>query len=231
MKRFLQLCAAFAVLISGATSPGQSFVNLDFEQAALFIPPTPVGTAGSNVDPLLAFPGWTVQFRNQYHDFYYVLYNNVTVSSPSVNLIGPSFPNRLGLTPLQGSYSAYLHDGIINAGLGIPTLSQTGTVPAVARSLTFLGVFNDSRVAVNGTTLPLFSLPSGRWAVDMTAFAGQSVELSFETLPRPDGQFRNFFLDDIQFSTSPAVPEPATFALASMTIAAFLLIAKRRSTK
>ena len=60
---------------------------------------------------------------------------------------------------------------------------------------------------------------------------GQSVELSFETLPRPDGQFRNFFLDDIQFSTSPAVPEPSTVALASMTIAAFLLIAKRRSTK
>jgi len=178
----------------------------------------------------IAFPGWTINNSGTNGDTM-VLYNNGTLGSPAVDLIGPNFPNALGLPPLQGSYSVLLqYFGIAGPP---PTLSQTGMVPANARSLTFLddsGInpffgdnFTNPIVTLNGTSIPLVSIGGGRLAGDVTALAGNIAQLTFST----PSSFGGSYFDDIQFSTSP-IPEPNTLALT--TLGALLLGFRRRQS-
>src|ERR1017187_7890133 len=82
---------------------GQGFVNLNFEQAT--IAPTPVGEYGPLfADPQLTFPGWTI--GNSTNGLTYVLYNNETLGSPAVDLMGPNFPNGPGYNPDHWENSA-----------------------------------------------------------------------------------------------------------------------------
>src|SRR6266436_5855804 len=91
------LAVGFALLLSAIAAEAQgTFQNLDFEGAR--VSPTPVNGYGDQVDPALAFPGWTVSVVWAGSNTYalYTLYNNQTLDSPAVDLIGPSFPNGLG---------------------------------------------------------------------------------------------------------------------------------------
>ena len=231
MKVFIQLVVTPAILVGvAASASAQGFVNLDFERAALFVPPTPVGGYGTiHEDPTLLFPGWTIGNTGA-GGYTYISYNNQTIDSPGVALIGPSFPNALSLTPLQGSYSAWLNEASINSFFGRPTLSQVGTIPSDARSINFLGVISDGAFSVGGTQLPLFDVGNGRWAADVTPYAGRSVEISFTTLPRPDGAFRTFIVDGIQFSPN-VVPEPSIWVLSVLALGSAGLFGGRRRFK
>jgi hypothetical protein len=123
-----------------------TFRNLDFEQAT--VPPTPVNRYGDRVDPALAFPGWSVGATgNTNADPLHILYNNMTLDAAAVDLIGPEFPSALGLSALQGSYSAMLqYSSYFQIA---PYLSQNGLVPADARSISFDATYAPS-VALNG---------------------------------------------------------------------------------
>jgi hypothetical protein len=192
----------FALFVQ--TVSGQSFVNLDFEQAGFYVSPTPVNGWGDSIDPNLAFHGWTVSNC-------WTLYNDLTLGTPAIDLIGPNFPNAMGLSPLQGSYSVMLQY-FVSVYYSPPTLSQTGLIPDGTESINFLiGPYNgpgDAVVTLNGVDIPLVSISGGRVAGDISAFAGTIAQLTFSTTTGWDW----LYLDDVQFSESP-IPEPASFVL------------------
>jgi len=195
----------------------QGFVNLDFEDAT--VAPTPINEYGGSVDPAIAFPGWTVGGSGTY-----VLYNDQTLGSPAVSLMGPTFPSATGYTPLQGSYSVLIYYDNPSI-LQQPTLSQTGMIPPGTQSINFLvgNGESDAAVALNGVNIPLVSISGGRMAGNISAFAGSVAQLTFSTSNNRVGD--NFlYFDGIQFSTS-SVPEPSEFALG--TIGALLLGIRR----
>ena len=123
MKTVLKFTVAMFLFIGCVTYvSAQGFVNLNFELAGLFIAPTSPGSYGGQVDPALAFPGWTIRNTRFTNFGTYILYNNLTVDSAMVGLIGPSYPNALNLTSLHGSYSALLQEASIGSYFGRPTL-------------------------------------------------------------------------------------------------------------
>jgi hypothetical protein len=209
-------CALISLFISGAF--GQGFINLNFEQAT--IAPTPVGGFAFDVDPVAAFPGWTVAGAQT------VCYNDVTLGNTMACLIGPDFPNGLGITSLQGSYSAWLLT-YQYPGQPTPSLSQTALVPATAQSISFLagspygGQFAfGGQVTLGGVVIPVVSIGGGRFAGDIAAFAGQIETLTFSG---------NMYFDAIQFSAS-SVPEPSSFCLAVIGIFLLCWLMKRPNT-
>ena len=164
-----------------------TFQNLDFEQST--IPPTPVGGYGGAVNPTAAFPDWTVGGGGT---ALYVLYNVETLGSPAVDLIGPDFPNALGIAPLQGSYSVLLqYHGALFPGWDPPTISQTGMIPENAQSISFLVSPSEDNgvLEVNGTSIPLFPIAAGQLAGNISAWSGQTVQLTFTT-----PEHRRYFL-------------------------------------
>lgn len=205
------LLFASAVLANGQGT----FRNLDFEAASQYITPTQPGQYGGTVDPALAFQGWTVGNAPGSMPTFY-LYNNVTVGSPAVDLIGPDFPNGLGLNPLHGLYSVVIQNW--GSGPG-PTLSQTALVPADARSLSLMVDPRYSGVAVslNGVNIPLVSFNGGALlAGDVSRLAGQTAQLTFTATAHGQAYF-----DFIQFSTA-SVPEPSFSAMAGFGAAMVL---------
>ena len=138
-SRVIQLVVVSFTLFQ--TVSGQGFVNLDFEQAT--IAPTPAGGWTYPADPTQAFPGWTVGDG-------VVMYNDLSLGSPATVLMGPSFPNFVNYTPLQGSYSVlFQYFGYAGSA---PTLSQTGLVPIGTESINFLvgSGESDAVVTMNG---------------------------------------------------------------------------------
>jgi hypothetical protein len=202
---------SLSVLAAAVAAHSQgTFRNMDFETARFLIPPTPPGQYGNSVDPAMAFYGWTAgSAPGSNGPPTYFLYNNATLGAPSINLIGPDFPNGMRFNALQGSYSVLMAYFGTGSGVG-PSLSQTGVIPTDARSISFIvdPGYNNVLVTLNGVNIPLVpsnggSLLSG----DVSAFAGQSVQLTFTT--------QHFlYFDNIQFSPI-SVPEPCTLGLAA----------------
>ena len=188
----------------GAWAQG-SFQNLGFEQARVTI--TPIGQWGGEVDPTLAFPGWTVGGGS----WTFVSYNDYALGSPAVNLIGPRFPNAPGLMSLQGAYSVMLQ--YIGAGEP-PTLSQTGLIPTNARSISFIAANGTSLtsavVTVNGNYIPIYHSAGLRMAGDISAYAGSVATLAFSTSAQM--AIIGLYFDDVQFSSEP-IPEPSSLSL------------------
>ena len=208
-RNFVSAVFPVGLLLVGTPSGfAQGFVNLDFEDAT--VTATPVNGYGGSVDPASAFPGWTVGGSGTY-----VLYNNLTLGSPAVILMGPNSPNGAGFTPLDGSYSAYIYY-LNGSGYQQPTLSQTGLVPADAQSISFLvgSRGSDAAVAMNGINIPLVPVSGGRLAGNISAFAGTVATLTFSAALNRTGD-NGMYFDDIQFSPS-SVPEPSVFALSAL---------------
>ncbi len=204
-------CAAWLGLVLFTllqTASGQGFVNLNFEQAGFYVPPTPVGGWGDFIDPALAFHGWTVGANPTGNTV--TFYNDLSLGSPAVGLMGPNFPNAPGYSPLQGSYSVLLQ--YFGYAGGPPTLSQTGFVPANAESINFLVSAGTgagaARVTLDGVDISLVPIAGGRLAGDVSSFAGRTAQLTFST-PSNGGWL---YFDDIRFSSLP-VPEPISLRL------------------
>jgi hypothetical protein len=208
MKNWIRnaLCAAATGLAAHASSQS-TFQNLNFEQAAAYVTPTPVGSWGGFIDPGLAFPGWTTGNAVAF-------YNDLSLGAPAVCLMGPNFPSAAGYSSLQGSYSVLLQYFGTTPG-GAPLLSQTGLVPADARSINFLARPDkrDVTVSLAGVNIPLVAISGGRLAGDVTAFAGTNAQLTFSTIvPSNAGAGAWAYFDDIRFSSSPT-PEPTFLAI------------------
>jgi len=221
------LLVGLGMLLAVGDAVGQgTFQNLDFEQAT--VPPTPVNGYGDEVDPALAFPGWSVSASTSTNPLcrLYTLYNSQTLDSPAVDLFGPLFPNGMGYPSLQGLYSAALqYSGFFRV---FPYLSQTGLVPDDARSISVLVPSGTDwwqwpSVNLNGVYIPLTPIGDGRVGGDVTAFAGTTADLTLST-----GTYFAYF-DDVQFSDQP-IPEPGVLGLAALgaSLVGWRVVRRRR---
>lgn len=209
-------CVALTLLTAVGSVSGQAFQNLDFE-ATLVTGATPAGL----VDPALAFPGWTVTNGNPGGlggGGPLVLFNTLTLGTPAQVLRGPGF------TAGDTSYSAQI---LFNTSAGgTPIFSQTGQIPAGTRSLIFSSSPDSTGrlVTLGGTPLTLVPLGGDRYGADITALAGQVLELSFAR-SLPNGAFQ---FDDIVFSTQ-VVPEPGPLTGLALGLAVGLGLRRRRA--
>jgi MYXO-CTERM domain-containing protein len=90
-------------------------------------------------------------------------------------------------------------------GIGaFPTLSQTGLVPADAKSISLAGYAYG--LLMNGVNIPLVYVADGRMAANISQFAGQITQLTISG---------GGYFDDVQFSPV-AIPEPGLMALLAL---------------
>ncbi len=199
-----------------------TFVNLNFEHAAIVVDPSnpnyPHFVFASS-----AIPFWTAYtYGTQLAD---ILYDAFSLSSASVGIYDTNYPS---LTPLQGRYTI----GLMGQFPGsLPNesaaIAQTGQVPGTAKSLTFFGQIGGLQVTFGGQVLPYEAIGTGAnytiYSCDISAFAGQTGELRFTTLPNTSA-----FIDSIQLSPDP-IPEPGVLTLSALgaLVAAQILLRRR----
>ena len=238
-----------------------AFINLGFDTPAFpdWVPPRIPGSPFASSPGEWVRPGWNTGPQNQSA----VGYNYSQRFSGWASLLDRDFrDSHFGSNarvPVVGNYSLGIWplSLTVTGGVYDPyVLWQTGDIPADARSLQFLhqGPLNhgdDLQVFVGGELRSLVALPDvptgdpeiplfRYLAVDVSPFAGQTVELRFEfrsrgyddfgDFPRLPGQpnAQSHILDDLSFSPLPAVPEPATWALLGLGAAALGWALRRR---
>jgi hypothetical protein len=202
-----------------------SFINLDFESP---ITPLIPSKMFNYVPATNALPGWAVYLGPDQFDS--VRYNQQSIGTAAVSLLGPGS----GANVFQGQYMVYLYPGPSPVTtLSVPaSIAQNGTIPDNARSLSFYaGLRADGQLAVSfgGQVLPVLPMEvtplgpfylTGRFAADISAFAGQTGELRFSAPPASGFFLNDAWLDAITFSSQP-IPEPGAFtmfALASLLL-------------
>jgi len=146
-------------------------------------------------------------------------------SHPFNNLPEPGYPvsgpYHLLLVPFRDfTTSQFVPDSI----------TQIGDVPADANSIHFFTYGSQFELQVNGSLMPLFynylpgsidpHLNPANVYADISAFAGQTVAMSFITIENLSSYANYYGLDGIFFSPE-AVPEPGAFGL--LTLGSLLL--------
>jgi hypothetical protein len=212
----LALKIFFAAQLLCWSGHAQGFVNLNFENAVIhtvFIGPNPRYTA--------TILGWTVNTPNYVNgDPNSIPFNEQSLGSAAVILHGT---NSLAIQPVQGRYSIFLEGGIFNSNTNGASISQTAQIPVTSQSIIFWGTalqatFNGqmlSFIAVSNT--PNYTV----WGASISAYAGQSGQLSFTAPWQSEG-----LLDNIQFSSAP-IPEPSPLALAALGVSVFCAYRRR----
>ena len=215
----LMRCVRVAVAVGAFPALGQSsFQNLDFE-SALIDQAQPPGFV-SITD---ALPGWSVYYgTNQQTQ---VLFNVVEHGGTVVDLLGA---NGSSLTDsyrsIQGGFSVLLQGGVIGGAVLYPTpasIRQMGLVPVGSHSIMFKAQPEDGTLTVSlgGVTVPYFALSTGPnytlYGGDVSAFAGQTVELDLSLSRAPGADYSNLNVDSIEFSAS-TIPEPSVLTLSAL---------------
>jgi hypothetical protein len=199
MKTFYYCFACFAAGLLIATSRGQTFQNLDFEQGSITVPPP------AQLSSSVALPGWKVWLNGAESST--ILYDAEALDLWSATIYDSASIH----TPISGRYTVLIKGGRDQFGnLGDAAVSQTGTIPPDARSMLFAARINIRLdVSANGSLLPLIPLATHptftTYGVDVSGLAGQTEEIRFSA---PS----NVSIDDIQFS-SQVIPEPSMIAL------------------
>lgn len=234
-----------------ATSLATPFQNLDFEQGSIQAPPANYvpWDAYHPISAAAGLPFWTA--REDSAVCTAIWWNGGALDETSVALLSniPIPPFGYPATPLSGNYSVELTSAYFSTApseyFKTSSISQTGDVPANAKSIQFLmwpyapGVVrSDPLVTLNGSVINLIPISTNGYlatmAGDVSAFAGTNVELTITCAGTPGApneldRENNFRLDDIIFSPNP-VPEPSTVALLGLGgLIAF--VAKRRQAK
>jgi hypothetical protein len=189
------LCLCLLALSLAQTSGGP-FRNLDFEEVntnavAVTLCGFPTYCGYGPVEELL--PGWKLYFRT----------NLLTIIGYNHPGDGGSFPTivtkeeQIGFLPnsIAGKFGLYIAPGTDSPF----TLTQEGEIPANAQILTAAGGargFMPIQLMVNGTPLILSTALRG-W--DVSAFAGQTVELEFLFDRNPNFESPVILIDSFSF--------------------------------
>jgi hypothetical protein len=200
------------ILFSSSLARSAPFQNLDFEMArtnSLTLSPlSTVDYEGPTADLL---PGWQLFFGTQPRVTLGFNLGADPFAEQRVSLVSSDAPFGSPGEPLKGKYGLFFwpgHDPQFS-------LTQTGEIPADAKSLEFTYRQLPFTFSINGLTLsPVrFGASFGeRVAMDVSQFAGQTVELKITTSAGPFGPSGFHELDDIAF----VVPEPSVFTLVAL---------------
>jgi hypothetical protein len=209
MKQTHIFAVAALILLGKVTAQSQgTFQNLDFENGAF----VQAGAYPSVIVWSSAMPGWTGYiYTNQATQ---LLHNITTFGDASMSIYGPDYPSP-GL--FHGHNFVELMTGLDPAGSGdtvSPVLAQTGTLPASAKTIEFwatepYAIGFDVSFRGQGIALYLLDTTSNGcyvWGGDISAYAGQTGQLSF---------LGTGYLDNIQFSNL-RIPEPSVFGLSAL---------------
>lgn len=213
-----------AVILAAEKGKAQgSFQNLNFEEA------DPVVVVGSPFYPYTvttasALPNWTVAVGATQQT--QIMDNDPSLGAPAVMLVS-SGPGTGSFLPINGNYSVLLTGSFPSA---LPSISQTGIIPAGAQTLLFkadpgvggmnVSIGNENVAFSAVSTGPNYTL----YGANISAWAGQAELLSFTAEQSPG--LNNWEIDDISFSPNSVVPEPSPLAL--MGIGGFLFAFYRR---
>jgi len=206
-----------------AAVPAQAqgtFQNLNFEWANPVISP---GAPFYHATAASALPYWTAALGGVEQT--QVLYNGGSGGAPEVVLLGPP-PPTAPFNPIDGYYSVLLTG---SASASIPSISQTGLIPAGTQSLLFEAESGPGNgileVQIGTQTIafaPLATEPNYTvYGASISAWAGQREQLTFTAL-QDNTALNNWEIDDISFSTQ-AVPEPSPLALTGVGALLFAL--------
>ena len=216
MKPCLAIVCALGLALSSAFAA--TFQNLDFDSATtnitLSLPPDQGVGYGPASDLL---PGWQL-FQGTDPVSPLVGYNLNPISLGVASIYDANsqgFP-----APVSGTYSLGLYPGYPLSEYEPFSLVQTGDIGANVQSIRFINYGSPFELRVNGTLIPLsYEYQPGSTNLDtrlanvtgdVSAFAGQTVQLKFTTVQMPGSVVNG--LDDIGLSAQTA-PEPAETAL------------------
>jgi len=218
MKKYLGAIWLGAVLPSVF---GASFQNLDFDSArtniTVSLPPDQGAGYGPTSDLL---PDWQLLQGTSEISQVGLDLNPISLGTASIyDANWPGFP-----APVSGNYSLGLYPGYNLIFDYQPfSLVQTGDIGPNIQSIRFINYGSPFELQLNGTPISLTyeyqpgnTDPDTRLAYvtgDISAFAGQTVQLKFTTVDIPDSVLNR--LDNIEFSTQ-IVPEPDIIVLLSI---------------
>lgn len=188
-----------------------TFRNLNFESANVS------GYAPGTVVPISdALPGWTADFSPSFGQ---VWCDAESLGGAMISVCDSRALGLYGVGPLQGNFSAFLFGG----EFGPASITQTGLVPADAKSLRMAVAATLFNVSLGGVAIPMVPLANHSTYVeyggDISAFAGQvlTLRLTAPTPPPPQIPPSFFMVDDVTFSPEP-IPEPATVSLLALGV-------------
>ena len=219
MKKIIVLL----LLARGLEANCAPFQNLGFDEADTNgVPSNTFGPAG----PML--PGW--KLFDEHGETRFIGYNADVIGLNLVVLYDKNYLNFGGPAPVEGKYALGLWPG---PGLEVTEfalyhLTQIGEVPADAKTIHFVNFGSGFELLFNGKEVPLIYdyPPGGRpprfnrdvpipAVGDISAFAGQTVELEFITLS-PFGLSDGLYgIESISFSPE-LIPESSTWALLAL---------------
>jgi hypothetical protein len=222
-----KLLRLLPIILVVATAKGAPFQNMNFESA--------------NTNSLMPFPGFGFDYGGPTSDLlpgWQLFLGTQMVTSIGFNLSDDAY-GRVGATmvsseppywppfgaPIEGKYSVAFRVGIVGGGFEQWSIVQQGDVPPDARFLEFRYGELPFAVSVNGVNLsPSFFPIIPR--VDVSQFAGQTVELRLTTAPGIFGSGGDHILDAITF----VVPEPSVLTLLGVGSCVWVgaVLAKRR---
>lgn len=226
MKKLSYMIVLAAISFS-TNGPAQLVPNGSFENGTL--PSTP-WTPGETLDPSIALPNWSISGSPLY-------YQAGPLGGPVIAITSESATSN-------GTNSVYLQAGFGGA-LDAVSVWQNLLIPAYAKTITFeskavwdpglypAGYYLALLVSAAGTvTSPSYISTDvsglNTYAIDVSAFAGSTMELKFSVDPMGSNRGGAWQIDNIQYSTTP-VPEPGIVTFLSYGTLTLLFLRARRS--
>ncbi len=220
MKTVIKL---ILVSVSCTISLGAEFQNMSFES------PNVNALHGPSVNTADAIPNWGLDIGGESTPL--IGYNSTCLTCPQASLYDSILP-RLGKFTFGMTAGAIIDSSpprIVST-----SLFQTGEIPASAQALIFdasiVGTLNVSVGESRPMLIDLGPGPSGfrTYGIDATEYAGMEAEVRFTIDPIGEFPFGTVTLDNIRFSNVPLVPEPQTWALLGVGLAALRWWSRQR---
>ncbi len=206
------VCSLLAVTLHGVAAP---FQNLGFDEANTNnVAAVPGDGSFGQLGELL--PGWALRVSGDIlvNPDDIIGFNNFAPGFGNITLLDRDHSFIGDFAPVtEGEYHLALSQRLndVTGEFLSNSLSQSGEVPVDARSIQFYSPRNLFELRANDAVLPLLEISGSQkvFAADISAFAGQPIELKFTTL---SGPFVYNVIDAISFS-SMQIPEPSVCAL------------------